>query len=213
MTDETKWYEKLLPSWPTTWPSTVFGLGIAILLLGSLIYYSHNQMELQGLQSVIAVFNNKGDADISVDRVYVFTTASYLTKYDLAHTDLANIPIEDKLKKIQQETPWYYVDDPQALTCNKDAIIEQCLGKQIKDFVEKLNSLKKEALPKSIQGYEFYESLGSGSKPLKRGFTWKVTIPHGSKFERDDLIRIYVEHWHRPNGIYIEEIKIPHSRK
>ena len=74
--------------------------------------------------------------------------------------------------------------------------------------MDQLEALKAE---RKIQGYEAYESMGAGTHALKRGLTWRVTVPETSKFSRDDVIALYAQAWGRQDNIYIEEYSLPKS--
>lgn len=199
--------ENALPNLPSTWPGACFAIVLILLIAGLIVYYSYSPEGRRGLHAIVATFNSEGKIDTPVDTVFVFSTPSWLTKYDIAKIE------GSKPEDIKKKYPWYFVEDPETEICNKDYIVTECLGKEVSEFIDKLDSLKADELKNRIQGYEFYESVGSGSQPIKRVLTWKLTVPNGSTFNRDELIQLYVSHWKRKNGIYIEELTIPISKK
>ena len=207
------WYVRLMPHWPTTWPGTAAMVAFLIFVGLMIFWIAHDPRS----QTVIALFDKSGKTEVKLEHVYVFTTASYLTKYDLTSDQTGDNDRHQQFERLKRDTPWYFVSDPTlgAIACSSHISINiiDCLGQEVLDFKKTLDSYKSNELVKRIQGYEIYESYGSGSSTLKRGLTWKVTVPIGSAFEKEDLIRLYVDHWHRTSGIYIEDIGVPETRK
>lgn len=193
------------------WP--VFAIVVALLVfLGAAAYwFAHDPKS----GSIVALFKKDGSVDQKLDHLFTFTTASYLTKYDLTE-DRADDPARAKqFEVLKRDKLYYYVDDPNLADgfCSKHVVVTECLGAQVLAFKEALDALKTKVEDKRIQGYELFESMGSGSERIKRGLTWKVTVPEGSTFTRDDIIQLYVKFWHRTDGIYIEDFAIPKSRR
>jgi hypothetical protein len=204
------WYTHFAPSWPKTWPGCVFGIVLVVLLAALIVLYSYDARARDGLRSIVGYFSADGKLGVKVDHVFEFTTASYLTKYDLADAIGGSGDLATKLEKIKADSPWYYVENPDLAACadvlNRNPVT--CQGLQVLTFERRLDALKSD---KKIQGYEIYESMGTGTHALKRGLTWRITVPEGSKFTRDDVIALYAESWGRKDNIYIEDLSIPKS--
>lgn len=205
----TPWYMHLIPSWPNTWPACVFGTFVVAFVVGfaSLLIYDPRAQE--GVEGIYGYFDSNGKLGISVEHVFQFTTASYLTKYDLADAMEGPGDLATKLEAIRTKMPWYYVVDPDAACMDVNSRFPaKCMGAQVTAFEQRLQELK---LEHKIQGYEVYESVGSGTHALKRGLTWQLTVPHDSTFSRDDIIDLYVRFWGRQDNIYVEDLRIPKS--
>jgi hypothetical protein len=188
--------------------SLLLSLGILLGFLAWAIWYLSKDPD--GKILVAKIFFTAPQEDTYVDRIYTFATASHLTKYDVVKDP--RVPEElsspdEKLKFVQEEWPWYYDDNPGP--CN-GLPVGDCYGPKVRGFIKELDGYRER---KQIQGYEFYESTGAGSRVVKRGLTWKVTVQQGSEFSRNQLIDLYQRYWGRMDGIYVEEFNIPPSRR
>jgi len=205
------WYIHFIPHWPKTVPGAVTAIALMSFIFGAAIWLAHDPRAAV----VVALFKKDGSIDQKLEHVFVFTTASNLTKYDLA-AQFGDDPKGKSFAGIAGKAPWYYVSDSinsqDSCMTSSQGQIEDCLGAEVLAFKKSLDSHKTAGAKKRIQGYEFYESVGSGQSSLKRGLTWKVTVPVGSTFTRDDLLELYASQWKRNDGIYIEDIAVPVTR-
>jgi hypothetical protein len=177
-----------------------------------LVWISHDPAG-RDLLYIAGRWSSSGKLEERLDRVLIFTTPSTLTKYDFMIFG-GTSPVAVQLVELKSSKPWYYVEDATTdiSTCGRDRRVIDCLGPQVNALVERLNALRVSTGSKRIQGYEFYESVGSGTTGLKRGLTWKVTVPAGSEFNRNDIIQMYIDIFKRERDFYFEELRIPASR-
>jgi hypothetical protein len=75
-----------------------------------------------------------------------------------------------------------------------------------------LEAFGKDLKEHDIQGYTRYFGWGEGTEGLKRGWTWKITVPQSSPFTKDDLLELYKKYFHRDRDIYIEKTEVGQTR-
>lgn len=73
---------------------------------------------------------------------------------------------------------------------------------------ETLKKFAKALRAQGVQGYTRQLGWGEGTTGLKRGWTWRVTVPTSTGFTRNELLTLYKQYFLRDKGIYIEEIRL-----
>jgi hypothetical protein len=200
--------------WPSTVPAAIafvsFAAVVLILVLG--IPYVVGRLkqpdalrvlEETGIAKVTAgtVDGNSGRTIDKIDKILVFSIPSQFTKYDVFFALKKTQIQKSDFEQFKRDYPYYFVSD---LQFNDLYSGGPFLEPEVERFVLELEKLRDQGL---VQGYDLYQSMGRGSRGLKRGYTIRLTIPEGSSYNKSALAALYKIVWNRPD-VYIEEYQV-----
>ncbi len=200
--------------WPSTAPAAIAFVSLAAIVLIVVLGVPYmvgrlkepaalRVLEEMGIAKVTAgtVDGSNGHISEKIDKILVFSIPSQFTKYDVFFADKGIQIQKSDFDQFKKDFPYYYASNiPLSDPYSGGPSIEP----EVEHFLQELEKRKREGL---VQGYDIYQSMGRGSRTIKRGYTVRLTVPEGSSYNKSALASLYKEVWGRPD-VYIEEYQV-----
>src|SRR5579871_3058788 len=96
--------------WPSTWPGAVVAIVLLVFISFWAFVIAHDPRYLVLIQK----WQKGGKDSLLLQHVFVFTTPSWKTKYDLTSDDPSAPPRQTQLEELGHQLGWYVVTDPKS---------------------------------------------------------------------------------------------------